>query len=161
MISSTEELNLIEQVLRYEESGATHLEPDVMLNPVRNYQDPKQLEQEVDHLFRKFPLILGHSSQVAKAGALLTHDDTGVPILVTRNRGGSIKAFANVCRHRGAKVVNAPCGKANTFSCPYHGWTYDLDGNLRGMRQPQGFPDLTKSDHGLVELPAFERFGLI
>ena len=161
MTNSAEELEIIRTVLAYSDSGTTHMEPDVMLNPVRHYTDPEHLDLEVETLFRKFPIIVGHASQLAEAGDFLTHNTTGVPILVTRNRAGEIKAFVNVCRHRGARVVNEPCGKANTFACPYHAWTYDLDGKLRGMRQPIGFGELDKSTHGLIELPAFERLGLI
>ncbi len=161
MNSSAEEISIIKTVLEYCESGTTQLEPEVMLNPVKHYTDPDQLKLEIDTLFRNFPIIVGQVSQLTEAGQYFTHDDTGVPILVTRNRTNEVKAFVNVCRHRGARVVTAPCGKANTVSCPYHGWTYDLDGNLRGMRQPAGFGALDKSTHGLVELPAFEQFGLI
>lgn len=161
MKPSTEELTIINTVLQFNETGTTQLEPDVMLNPVSHYTDPNQLQTEIDILFRKFPIIVGHTTQLQDPGQYITHNDTGTPLLITRNKAGDVKAFVNVCRHRGARVVNEPCGKANTFSCPYHGWTYDLDGKLRGMRQPQGFPDLDKSIHGLVEIPAFERFGLI
>lgn len=160
-MNSSEEFDIIKTVLAYSESGGTHMEPDVLLNPVTHYYDPARLQREVDTLFRKFPIILGHRAQLAEPGQYLTHNDTGVPILVTRNRAGEVKAFVNVCRHRGARVVNDACGKANTFSCPYHAWTYDLDGKLRGLRQPVGFGELDKSQHGLLELPAFERFGLI
>lgn len=161
MNTSTEELEIIQTVLEYAESGTTQMEPDIMLSPVSHYNNPERLEQEVDTLFRKFPIIVGHTEQIKEPGQYLTHNDSGTPMLITRNRAGGVKAFVNVCRHRGARVVNEPCGKANTFACPYHGWTYDLDGKLRGMRQPQGFPELDKSTQGLVELPAFERFGLI
>ena len=58
-------------------------------------------------------------------------------------------------------VATEPCGKANTFSCPYHKWTYDLDGALRGLPHAAGFGDIDKSTLGLVEVPAFERFGLV
>ncbi len=143
------------------ETGETHMEDDVMLNPVVHYTDLDRYQLEVDVLFRKFPIIVGHATQLNGPGTYLTHDDTGIPILVTRNRAGEVKAFANVCRHRGARVVNEACGKANTFACPYHSWTYDLDGALRGVPQPAGFPELDKSSRGLLELPAFERFGLI
>jgi phenylpropionate dioxygenase-like ring-hydroxylating dioxygenase large terminal subunit len=67
----------------------------------------------------------------------------------------------NVCRHRGARIVTEAGGNATTFSCPYHAWTYDLEGQLRGLRQPAGFANLDKGEHGLVELPVFERYGLI
>ncbi|MFK7913854.1 MAG: aromatic ring-hydroxylating dioxygenase subunit alpha [Pseudomonadales bacterium] len=161
MSNSAEESEIFKQVLAYSETGTTHMEPDVLRNPVSRYTDPERLRLEVQTLFRKFPIIVGHSSKLAEAGQYFTHDATGVPILVTRSRAGAVKAFLNVCRHRGARVATEPCGSANTLSCPYHGWTYDLDGRLRGMRQPVGFDDLDKSTHGLIELPAFERFGLI
>ncbi len=161
MANSAEEIDIIKTVLEYCETGATHMEPDVMLNPISHYTDPDHLGQEIDTLFRKFPIIVGSSAQLSEPGKYLTHNTTGVPILVTRTRTGEIKAFINVCRHRGARVVNEPCGKANTFACPYHGWTYDLEGNLRGLRQPIGFGELDKGTLGLAELPAFERYGLI
>jgi phenylpropionate dioxygenase-like ring-hydroxylating dioxygenase large terminal subunit len=161
MTTSPEEKSIIKTVLEYCDSGATHMEAETVLSPVGNYTDPDQLQREIETLFRKFPIIVGHREQLAEPGQYFTHDDTGIPILVTRIRGGNVKAFLNVCRHRGARVANEPCGKANTISCPYHGWTYDLDGKLRGIRQPAGFDQLNKESLGLVEIPAFERFGLI
>ena len=161
MTSSKEEIDIIKTVLEYHDSGDTHQEADLMLNAVTYYTDPEQTKLEVETLFRKFPIIVGHVSQLGEAGEFFTHDVTGVPILVTRNRNGEIKAFLNVCRHRGARLMNEPCGHTNTMSCPYHGWTYDLDGRLRGLRQADKFGAIDKSAHGLVELPVFEEFGLI
>ena len=161
MKNSAEELEIIRTVLDYRETGSTHLEPGVMLNPVSHYADAAQLEREIEVLFRKFPIIVAHSSQLAEPGQYITHNDTGVPLLVTRNRAGAINAFINVCRHRGARVANEPCGKANTFACPYHSWTYDLDGRLRGLPHAEGFGEVDKETLGLVAVPAFERFGLV
>jgi len=157
----SEELGLIETVLEFCATGGTHLQPDVMQNPVSQYNSAAQLELERTVLFRQFPIVVAHVAQLAQPGDYITHDATGVPLLVTRNRDGEIKAFMNVCRHRGARVVGEPCGKSKTFTCPYHNWTYDLDGKLRGLPQPEGFGELDKSLLGLAEVPAFERFGLI
>jgi len=110
--------------------------PEVMQNPVSNYSDPTVLEDEINVLFRQFPLALAHATELEQSGRFVTHDATGVPILLV-------------------------CGKAGSFSCPYHSWTYELTGDLRGMPHPIGFEGIDKSDYGLVELPAFERFGLI
>ena len=161
MGNSQEEIDIIRRTLHYHEAGTTHMEPELLRNPVSHYADPQRLAQEQSILFREFPIIVGHVSQLASAGDFFTHDETGVPILVTRTRRGAVKAFMNVCRHRGARIVTATGGNATTFSCPYHAWTYDLEGQLRGLRQPAGFADLDKGEHGLVELPAFERYGLI
>jgi phenylpropionate dioxygenase-like ring-hydroxylating dioxygenase large terminal subunit len=161
MRSSDEEIDIIRKTLEYSATGSTHLEPELLKNPVSHYADPARLAQEQNTLFRQFPIIVGHGSQVAVPGQFFTHDDTGVPILVTRTREGRVKAYMNVCRHRGGRIVTQADGQATTFSCPYHSWTYDLAGNLRGIPQPFGFEGLNKKKHGLVELPAFERFGLI
>ena len=161
MGNSHEEIDIIRRTLRYHEAGTTHMEPEMLRNPVSHYVDPQRLAQEQAILFREFPIIVGHISQLASAGDFVTHDETGVPILVTRTRRGAVKAFINVCRHRGARIVTETGGNATTFSCPYHAWTYDLEGQLRGLRQPAGFADLDKGELGLVELPAFERYGLI
>ena len=161
MGNSQEEIDIIRRTLHYHEAGTTHMEPELLRNPVSHYADPQRLAQEQSILFREFPIIVGHVSQLASAGDFFTHDETGAPILVTRTRRGAVKAFMNVCRHRGARIVTEARGNATTFSCPYHAWTYDLEGQLRGLRQPPGFADLDKGEHGLVELPAFERYGLI
>lgn len=161
MNNSAEEIEIIETVLDYCRTGGTHQQPDTMRIPVSQYTDAQHLDQEIQTLFRKFPIIVGHVSQLAEPGDFITHDSTGVPMLVTRTREGDIMAFLNVCRHRGARVAGQPCGRANTFACPYHGWTYDLRGRLRGLRKAEGFGDIVREDFGLVPLPVFERFGLI
>ncbi len=161
MSISAEERYLIEETLRIAEARTTHMVPEVMDNPIAKYTDPKQYEAEVNTLFRNFPIIIGHVSDLAEPGDFITHDHFGVPILVTHAQDGNVRAFLNVCRHRGAKLTKEPCGKARTISCPYHAWTYSLDGKLRGIPQAFGFDGVDKSKRGLVELPVFNRFGLI
>lgn len=161
MTVSNEERKIIREVLELTEQKTTHMLPEVMVNPTEKYTSTEQYQKEVEVLFRKFPLIVGHVSDLAEPGDFLTHNETGVPMLVTRTQDGSVKAFLNVCRHRGAKLENKPCGKTRTFSCPYHSWTYGLDGKLRGIPQAFGFEGVDREKLGLVELPAWERFGLI
>ena len=116
MTVSTEDRKVIREVFELMEKKTTHMLPEVMVNPVTKYTSAEQVQKEIDVLFRKFPLILGHISQVAEPGDFFTHDATGVPILVTRTQDGALKAYLNVCRHRGARLQNEPCGKARTFS---------------------------------------------
>ena len=158
---STEEYHIIERVLGHHAQGTTDMVDAVGSHAVANYRDPQRLQQEIDSLFREFPLIVGHASQLTAAGDYFTHNDSGIPILVARNRDGELKAFINVCRHRGMQVAQDACGNTRTFSCPYHAWTYDLNGQLRGIPQPIGFENVDRTTLQLVELPAFERFGLI
>lgn len=161
MATSDEERDIIRRILDLTERGTTHTLDEVAANPITNYTDPDRYADEVRVLFREFPLVIGHASDLAQPGDFFTHDETGVPILVTRTAAGEVKAFLNVCRHRGARVENEPCGNSRRFTCPYHAWNYDGDGTLVGMPQSFGFDGLDRSRHGLVELPAFERFGLI
>lgn len=161
MAISIEETQIIETILKHTEDGTTDMQPKMMRNPVSTYTDPDILAREMEILFRKFPVILGHSEQLPEPASYFTNDEFGVPMLITRNNDGQVKAFMNVCRHRGARLADEGCGKAKTFSCPYHKWTYDLNGNLRGLPHASGFGDIDKKALGLVELPAFERFGLI
>lgn len=158
---SAEERDIIQKILDHAKNGTTDMTPAVMHNPVENYASQDVLDQEMKILFREFPLIMGHASDLPEPGSFMTNNDTGLPLLITRNRQGEVKAFLNVCRHRGARVEDRPCGKASAFSCPYHSWTYGLDGDLRGMPGAEGFAEIDKKDFGLVEVPAWERFGFI
>ena len=160
-VTSNEEREIIRTLLDNCSAGTTDMVPDVGYAPVTNYTDPERLTQEINVLFRRFPIVVGHVEQLAEPGCFITHNTTGVPILVTRDRKGELKAFMNVCRHRGMRVVNEPCGKAAMFTCPYHSWNYDLDGRLRGMPQPDCFESIDRESLGLVPLPVGERFGLI
>jgi phenylpropionate dioxygenase-like ring-hydroxylating dioxygenase large terminal subunit len=84
----------------------------------------------------------------------------GVPLVAVRDLRGQVRTFRNACRHRGMEVARgAGCAKA--LVCPYHGWTYGLDGGLRHLPHADGFPDVDRSVRGLVEVPAVERHGLV
>ncbi len=129
---------------------------------VDNYISASVREAEVERLFRPLPLIVGHSSEL-RPGEVLAHDDYGVPMLLTRDSGGRFRAFLNVCRHRGMRLVDN-CGQAQSRAsvvCPYHGWTYRLDGALRHRLHAEAFDDRAVADTSLVELPGEERHGLL
>jgi nitrite reductase/ring-hydroxylating ferredoxin subunit len=80
---------------------------------------------------------------------------------VVRQNDGGVRAFANVCRHRGARVEFAESGCKRVFSCPYHNWAYGRDGALRGMPHAEGFDGMDRSAYGLVEFPCEVRHGLV
>ena len=103
---------------------------------------------------------MGFASEWAEPGAYRTDDYAGVPILVLRGRDGKLRAFLNVCRHRGAKVAQG-CGKARMFVCPYHAWTYDLDGKVRGIPDERCFPGVRPERSTLTALPLCEKHGLV
>ena len=127
------------------------------------YSDPAIYRMEIDRIFRRVPLCLGHADQLREPGSMLARDLFGLPLLLVRDRQGEINVFLNVCRHRGTRLVpglDAVC-QQGTIACPYHAWTYDLNGALRAVPKPEGFPTLDKSTRSLRRLPATVRHGLI
>lgn len=102
-------------------------------------------------------LVLAMSCDLARPGDILTHHATGVPIALVRARTGRAHAFLNVCRHRGAKVIQGFGYGRHTFACPYHAWTYDCEGRLLGMGTTRGFEGVSRAGYGLTELPVAER----
>jgi phenylpropionate dioxygenase-like ring-hydroxylating dioxygenase large terminal subunit len=103
---------------------------------------------------------MGLSSDWAKPGAFRTDDYAGVPIVIARARDGKLRAFLNVCRHRGAKVAQGS-GQARLFVCPYHAWTYELTGRVRGIPDERCFPGARNERPSLTPLPLCERHGLV
>jgi phenylpropionate dioxygenase-like ring-hydroxylating dioxygenase large terminal subunit len=156
------EQELLDRLNRAAASGRPLMSERSGTIPAENYASPERLALERRHVFQRFPLLVGLSSMARHPGDFFTHDHTGVPILVVRGRDGELRAFINACRHRGVKVACEPAGSGkSTFICRYHGWSYDLDGRLRGVPLEYGFPGLDRSGRGLVPLPVGERFGLV
>jgi len=154
------QLELARALQAHVKNGSTALAPDVYRNPVAAYSDPARARLERERLFRGMPLFMGLSCRLPEPGDYLAEEVAGVPVLLVRGRDRVLRAFANICRHRGAPVA-AGCGSARSFSCPYHGWTYGLDGALVGIPEQGSFPGIDKSMRGLLPLPAGERHGMV
>ena len=127
----------------------------------RDYTSPERAALEWNAFFKNHPQVIGLSGDLPKAGSFITASDFGVPLLATRAADGRFRAFANVCRHRGTILENAPRGERTRFVCPFHAWTYDNTGALIGVPKAEHFGDIDKACLGLVELPAEERHGLL
>lgn len=127
------------------------------------YRDPARFAAERERLFLAQPVCLGHEDQLAAPGSVLAMEVCGVPMLLARAGDGRLGAFLNVCRHRGARLVTEQgtvCRK-QSLACPYHGWTYRLDGSLAGVPRAEAFPALDKRLLGLRALPLAVRHGLV
>ena len=101
----------------------------------RIYTDPAVFELEMDRLFGRAWLYLAHESQVAETGDFVTAYIGNRPVIVSRHSDGEIYAFANRCTHRGMKVCRYDQGNTRVFTCPYHAWSFALDGSLQGVPQ--------------------------
>ena len=111
------------------------------------YSSKDVLKMEVEKIFRKEWICAGHISELKKPGDYLTFDLVGHPILVVRDRSDELRAFSNVCRHRSARLVDGS-GNTRLLVCPYHAWTYELDGKLRGapLMKPEQVKDVCLND---------------
>ena len=126
------------------------------------YHSPALLEVEKEHIFRNHWQIACHVSDVSEPGNYLTMDVVGERALIVRGADGVVRAFHNICRHRGSRVVADEKGTCkNALVCPFHGWVYNLDGTLRGAARPRSFPDLDKTEFGLMPLDLEIWMGLI
>ncbi len=156
------EVALLEELQGLKDNGLFFLDDDVKPSPIARYTSADRFSAEMDKIFRTIPVVAAHASELPDPGSFLTRTVSGRPVLMTRDRDGTVHAFLNVCRHRGARLVDDAQGCKHMFSCPYHAWTWTNKGNLRGIpHEKQGFPGIDKTQHGLVRLPATERAGLI
>ncbi len=148
------------QAFDYIDQGITSTCQGVSRAPVKSYTDPEWLKQELNTVFKHYPLFLGLSSVIAEPGAYIALEHATVPILLIRGDDGIARAFINMCRHRGAPVANG-CGRAEGFTCRYHAWSYDRAGNLKAIPDQRNFPGIEPSEHGLIPLPLVERHGML
>jgi choline monooxygenase len=121
--------------------------------PASWYSDPEVARLEQERIFNRSWQYAGPLEVVSEPGSFVTCRAGAMPVVVTRGRDGELRAFANVCRHRGHEVVRG-CGRRETLQCPYHAWTYDLDGSLRAAPRADLEPDFDRSELGLRPLRA-------
>src|SRR5437899_1594623 len=115
---------------------------------------------EQKNIFSKEWLLVGHQSQLKKSGGFFLVTIAGESLIVVRDQKSEIRAFYNVCRHRGTRLKEDACGHASAIQCPYHAWTYRLDGRLMGAPHMDEVPGFDKADYSLrsVSLALWEGF---
>ncbi|MEM6990945.1 MAG: aromatic ring-hydroxylating dioxygenase subunit alpha [Myxococcota bacterium] len=154
------ELSLIEAALAGSGRGPV-LDSCEHLVATADYADPQVFELERARLLRPRFSVVGLSTAVPRAGDFVTVEVMGTPAIVVRGDDGTVRAFVNVCRHRGARVEAQPHGHCKRFVCPYHAWTYGRDGQLEHVRHASAFPQLRVEDTTLAPLPCVEAAGLL
>lgn len=159
MPSLMDDQKVAERVLSHVRNGTTDEGQEVWREPLENYRSEERFRRELEVL-RRVPVPFCPSAALREPGAYVAREAAGTPILAVRGRDGQVRAFRNACRHRGAEVASG-MGCTSAFVCPYHGWTYGLDGRLARVQHERGFPDLDKDAHGLVPVLAEEKSGIV
>jgi nitrite reductase/ring-hydroxylating ferredoxin subunit len=126
------------------------------------YTDPDRYQAEQRLIFDRVPHLLAPSALLPEPNMAVAHDHYGTPLILSRDASGHAHVFANVCRHRGTRLIEAAgVVPAKRIVCPYHAWAYKPDGELTGMPRAECFPGFDKGSHGLVKYPCVEAGGLI
>ena len=157
----SEQVNQIKLLMARLDSGTTVDAGGFRLNPTSVYTDPDLAAREWAEFFTSHPQVIGCTGDLPEPNSFFTLRDLGVPMLATRDSQGRFRAFINSCRHRGAVVEERDRGTTRRFACPFHNWTYDTGGALVGVPHSDQFGDIDLECHGLVELPADEKYGLL
>jgi phenylpropionate dioxygenase-like ring-hydroxylating dioxygenase large terminal subunit len=118
------------------------------------YTDARVFADEMERIFYRGWVFIGHESEVPRPGDFVTRQIGTQPVILVRGRDGAVTVFMNRCTHRGTMVCPAARGNTRVFSCPYHGWTYDLSGELLGVSYPGGYDNrFDRTTHGLPRAP--------
>lgn len=136
---------------------ATQIDPDMHSDPLDGwslpawtYYDADFLELEKERIFKPSWQVVCHESDIPQRGDWHTLEYIGESVIVVRGEDSQLRAFTNVCRHRGSRLVDGAKGCAKKLVCPYHAWTYDLEGRLTGVPDAASYPTLDKSSSGLA-----------
>lgn len=128
--------------------------------PGPSYTDPETFTREQERIFETRWFCAVRSGDLPTPGAFRTVTVGRESVLITRGRDGALRAFLNICRHRGARLCTQESGQVRrTLQCPYHAWTYGLDGKLVAAPNFQQLPDLDRADYGLVSVALTEWLG--
>jgi phenylpropionate dioxygenase-like ring-hydroxylating dioxygenase large terminal subunit len=161
MTAATDSTALAKRALTHLRNRTTDQAASTMDQQIEAYSDPERHTREVARIFRHLPLALALSIELPGPKTYRAMTVMDVPVLLVRGEDGVVRAFINVCRHRGAQLCQPGSGTAQRIICPYHAWQYDLKGKLIGLYGEATFGDVDAKTHSLTELSCAEHSGLI
>jgi phenylpropionate dioxygenase-like ring-hydroxylating dioxygenase large terminal subunit len=154
-------LEIQRRMVEHIRTGGTDLEAGPMRNRAASYTSPQWYELEQERVFTRLPLLAGMSKDLPEAGSKLLFEAAGPSILIVRKEDGTLQAYLNMCTHRASRLVTE-CTTAKRMTCGFHGWTFNLGGELIGHPGgKRGFDGIDKSRFRLIEVPVEEWHGLI
>jgi nitrite reductase/ring-hydroxylating ferredoxin subunit len=153
-------IEMAKHSIAHAQAGTIEQAAEVVKIPARHYYDKDRWQLEVKQVFRRLPLMLAVSAELKNVHDYKAITAGKVPVLITRTEDG-VRAYMNMCSHRGAQIMDEGRGNAKRFTCPYHAWSYNTEGELFGILSNRDFGEIDKSSYGLTELPCLEKAGLI
>ncbi|MDB2554548.1 aromatic ring-hydroxylating dioxygenase subunit alpha [Porticoccaceae bacterium] len=150
---------VFERVFNHIDNSTTDLGERVWREPADNYYSQERFDAEIAML-KRLPVAYCPSAALPDKGSYIARSSAGTPLVVVRGLDDVVRAFINACRHRGMQVASGS-GCSRAFVCPYHAWTYNLEGNLKHIPGQEGFPGVDPEQHGLVEVSAREKGGIV
>jgi phenylpropionate dioxygenase-like ring-hydroxylating dioxygenase large terminal subunit len=158
---SAEMTSLARRALSHLQNQTTDQAESLMPMPVDAYLNETRYAAEVERIFKHLPLAMALSLELPEPGCYRALTVLDVPVLLVRGDDGQVRAFLNVCRHRGARLCADGADKTRILSCPYHAWTYNYEGQLVGRYAADTFGDIDEAAMGLTQLACAERSGLV
>ena len=160
-IVNNDMLDLARRALAHQQNKSTDLAESVLEMPITAYTDESRYHAERDRVFKTLPLALALTIELPNPGDFKTMDVMETPIIMIRGDDNKVRAFLNVCRHRGARVCEEDSGNTKTLTCPYHAWTYDRSGQLTHRYAAELFGEVNHDERGLAELGCAEASGFV
>ena len=154
-------IDLARRLLDHNLNGTTDQADDIMVKSVSDYIDNDIIKSEVDKIFYDHPVPIALSAELKENNSYKATKAIDTPLLITSGEDGVVRAFINICKHRGAPVCPEGIGKKSKFNCTYHGWMYDNTGNLVNIFKSDTFGDIDTTKIKLTELFCEERSGFI
>lgn len=154
--------NQIEAIRKIPAEKDAVVEPLLATRPNAIFTTQNHFDREQAGIFRRYPVPVTVSALLPEPGMVVADCGYGIPLLISRTKSGEVKVFINACQHKGAKIVeDCEVHKASRLTCPYHAWTYGIDGKLVGVARNDAFDNLDKTERNLVELESREWGGII
>jgi len=161
MVSRAQLIEMAKHNLSHANAGTIEQTDAILKVPASNYTDEARWHLEMDRVFKRVPLMLAMTAEMPNPGDYKSMMAVDTPVLISRGQDGEVRAFVNMCRHRGSQIMPEGTGNTARFTCPYHAWSYSQAGELIGVYSEQDFGDVDRSCNSLVSLPVAERAGLI
>ena len=154
-------ISLARRLLNHNLNGSTDQADEIMVKSVNDYIDHKIVSSEVNKIFYDYPVPIALSAELKENNSYKATTAIDTPLLITRDETGFVRAFINICKHRGAPVCPEGSGKKSRFNCTYHGWMYDNKGSLINIFKSDTFGDIDTKNIKLTELFCEEKSGFI